>query len=322
MTIYTQTWENTLLAWAVEPLLEKVAHHTQPMASNPLLDKAYEHCKHITRHYSRTFYMASRLLPKDKQRAVHALYAMCRITDDIVDHAEKIDTDPRATLEDWYQRLSHQKATIHHPVVLAWTDAKAKFAIPQSYVRQLVDGVAQDMQETSYQTFDDLAKYSYGVASTVGLMAMHITGYASKDAIPYAVKLGVALQITNILRDIGADWRNGRVYLPQEELNAYGLSNDSLRSGQVNDNWREFMRFQIDRNRELYAESLPGIQYLNTDGQFAIAAAAELYQAILTDIEANDYDVFSRRARVSTAGKLSQLPTIWWRNYRGAYAGK
>jgi len=319
MTIYAQNWEHTLLALAVEPLLEKVAHHAQ-LTLNPLLDQAYEHCKQITRHYSRTFYMASRLLPKEKQRAVHALYAMCRITDDIVDRAET--ADPQATLDDWYQRLSHQKATIHHPVILAWADAKARFSIPQSYVRQLVDGVAQDMHQTRYQTFDDLAKYSYGVASTVGLMAMHITGYTGTDAIPYAVKLGVALQVTNILRDIGEDWRNGRVYLPQEDLHAFGLSDDSLHSGQVTDNWRDFMRFQIDRNRELYAESLPGIGYLNPDGRFAIAAAAELYQAILTDIEANDYDVFTRRARVSTSGKLAQLPSIWWRSRRGAYTRK
>ncbi len=318
MTIYAQNWENTLLAWAIEPLLEQVAHHAIP-ASNPVLDKAYEHCKHITRHYSRTFYMASRLLPAEKRRAVHALYAMCRIADDIVDQAEDIDSNPLATLEDWYQRLSHQKASIHHPVILAWKDTKARFHIPQSYVRQLIDGVALDVQQQRFETFDDLAKYSYRVASTVGLMAMHITGYANEDAIPYAVKLGVALQMTNILRDIGEDWNNGRVYLPQDELHAYGLNEQSLCSGQVTEKWRNFMRFQIDRNRTLYAESLPGIRYLNSDGRFAIAAAAELYQAILSDIEVHDYDVFTRRARVSTFGKLAKLPSIGWRSYRGAY---
>jgi 15-cis-phytoene synthase len=319
MTIYAQNWEKTLLTWAIEPLLEQVGNHTLP-SSNILLDKAYEHCKHITQYHSRTFHMASRLLPAEKQRAVHALYAMCRITDDIVDRAEEMDSNPLATLDDWYARLSRQKATIHHPVILAWADAKARFRIPQSYVRQLVDGVAMDMQQMHYQTFDDLAKYSYGVASTVGLMAMHIIGYDNEDAIPYAVKLGVALQITNILRDVGDDWRSGRVYLPQDELDAFGAS-DALRKGQVTDNWREFMRFQIDRNRQLYTESLPGIQHLNTDGRFAIAAAAELYQAILSDIEANDYDVFTRRARVSTSSKLGQLPAIWWRNNRRASTG-
>jgi 15-cis-phytoene synthase len=319
MTIYAQNWENTLLAWALEPLLEQV-HHAIP-ASNPLLEKAYEHCKHITRHYSRTFYMASSLLSAEKRRAVHALYAICRITDDIIDHAEAIDKDPLATLEDWYQRLDHQKPSIYHPVILAWADVKARYNIPQSYVRQLVDGVALDMQDTVYQSFDELAEYSYKVASTVGLMAMHIIGYENEKAIPYAVKLGVALQMTNILRDVGEDWRNGRVYLPQDELNRYGLTHETLEKGKVTNNWRAFMRFQIARNRELYEESLPGIRYLSSDGRFAIMAAAELYQAILTDIEAHDYDVFTRRARVSTMGKIAQLPSIWWRSRYGATTG-
>lgn len=318
MTIYAQNWENTLLAWAIEPLLEQVGHHTLP-SSDPLLDKAYEHCKHITRHHSRTFFMASQLLSAQKRRALHALYAMCRIADDIVDQSESMDNDPLVTLEDWYQRLSHQKSTINHPVILAWADTKARFAIPQSYVRQLIDGIAMDMKHKRYPCFDDLAEYSYGVASTVGLMAMHITGYASEDAIPYAVKLGVALQMTNILRDVGEDWRSGRVYLPQDELRAFDVSEDDLRKGQVTDNWRAFMRFQIDRNRQLYAESLAGIHYLNADGRFAIAAAAELYQAILIDIKDHDYDVFMRRAGVSTSSKLVQLPSIWWRSNRGRY---
>ena len=318
MTIYARNWESTLLSWAIEPLREQNESHAE-LSSNMLLDKAYEHCKHITRYHSRTFYLASTLLPIEKRRAVHALYAMCRITDDIVDQAEVVDTDPLATLEDWYQRLSHQKATINHPVILAWADARARFAIPHSYVRQLIDGVALDMQQTCYLSFDDLARYSYGVASTVGLMAMHITGYASEDALPYAVKLGVALQMTNILRDVGEDWRNGRVYLPQDELADFDLSETDLDAGQVSRHWRTFMQFQIQRNRELYAESLPGIRYLHPDGRFAIAAAAELYQAILSDIEAHDYDVFSRRSRVSTLGKVSRLPGIWRRSVRSTY---
>jgi phytoene synthase len=145
-------------------------------------------------------------------------------------------------------------------------------------------------------------------------MAMHIIGFSSEAAIPYAVKLGVALQLTNILRDIAEDWRAGRVYLPQDELAAYGLTEDAIATGYVDSRWSEFMRFQIDRNRRLYSESLPGIAMLNADGRFAIAAAAELYQAILTDIEAHNCDVFSRRSYVSLPGKLGLLPRIWWQS--------
>ena len=316
MTVYARNWEQTLISWATESLRDGTEKCLEP-SSSQLLGKAYEHCKYITQHHSRTFYMASSLLPPMKRRAVHALYAVCRITDDIVDQAESEKADSLTTLEDWYQRLSHQRATIYHPVILAWADTRSRFGIPHSYLRQLVDGVAMDVDHRQYETFEELAKYSYGVASTVGLMAMHITGYESERALPYAVKLGVALQLTNILRDVGEDWRNGRSYLPKDELASFNLTDDDLSEGSVSDRWRAFMRYQIERNRSLYAESLPGIRYLHPDGRFAIAAAAELYQAILTDIEANDYDVFTRRARVSSWGKVRRLPGIWRRSALG-----
>jgi phytoene synthase len=126
--------------------------------------------------------------------------------------------------------------------------------------------------------------------------------------------LGVALQITNILRDVGEDWGLGRLYLPLEELAAYGLSEADVARDRVDERWRAFMRFQIARNRRLYAEAWPGIALLHKDGRLAVAAAGEFYRAILDDIEAHDYDVFSRRAHLSAWGKLSRLPGIWWRN--------
>jgi phytoene synthase len=144
-------------------------------------------------------------------------------------------------------------------------------------------------------------------------MSMHIIGYASTEAVPYAIRLGVALQLTNILRDVGEDWRAGRVYLPQDELAAFGLSEIDLAAGHVDDRWRAFMRFQIDRNRDLYEQARPGIALLNGDGRFAVACAAELYATILDDVEAHDYDVFHRRVRVSGWSQLRRLPGIWWR---------
>jgi phytoene synthase len=159
-----------------------------------------------------------------------------------------------------------------------------------------------------------LAEYCYGVASTVGLMTMHIIGFSGPEAIPYAVKLGVALQLTNMLRDVDEDWRAGRLYLPQEELAAFNLIEEDIATGNVDDRWREFMRFQIERNRSLYSEALPGIAMLDPDGRFAISASAELYRAILDDIELHDWDVFQRRSYVGTWGKLRRLPGIWWRS--------
>jgi phytoene synthase len=187
-----------------------------------------------------------------------------------------------------------------------------------------VQGVAADLEKKRYANFDELAVYCYGVASTVGLMSMHIIGFSDRTAarshaIPYAVKLGVAMQITNILRDVKEDWQAGRVYLPQDELREYGLNDADIEAGRNSARWQRFMRFQVERNKQLYSEAIPGITFLNPSGRFAIAAAAELYRAILTDIENHNYDVFSRRAHVSTAGKLRRAPGIWWRSRRGAY---
>ena len=162
-----------------------------------------------------------------------------------------------------------------------------------------------------YESFDDLTTYCYGVASTVGLMSMYIVGFKTAEAVPYAIKLGVALQMTNILRDVGEDFRNGRIYLPQEDLDAYGITETDLASGIATPKWREFMKFQIFRTRQLYTEAAMGIKFLERDGQMSIGAASDFYQGILDTIEANNHDVFSKRASLSTWGKISRIPGLW-----------
>jgi 15-cis-phytoene synthase len=310
MTLQIQSWEYRLLDWAHAPLVEGAPHVTV-QAENAVLRAAYAHCDQITHLHSRTFYLASGLLPKEKRRAARALYAFCRITDNIIDSEQEAEAR-RNQLESWRRQIMFPSPFTKEAVVLAWADTRARFHIPHGYAQQLIDGVARDLTQTRYATFDELAEYAYGVASTVGLMAMHITGYRDDGAVPYAVKLGVALQLTNILRDIGEDFRNGRLYLPQDELAAYGLSSETVQEGIVDDRWRAFMRFQITRNRRLYDEAQPGMTLLDPDGRFAITAAASLYRAILDDIEAHDYNVFTRRAHVSLGGKLRRLPDIWW----------
>ena len=144
-------------------------------------------------------------------------------------------------------------------------------------------------------------------------MAMYIVGFRSKEAVPYAIKLGVALQMTNILRDVGEDLQSGRVYLPQSELQRYGISPHDLQAGRVTERWRDFMRFQINRARRLYDEAWPGIRLLHPDGRMAIAAAATLYRGILAVIERNDYDVFSRRAASGAWEKSVLLAPLFLR---------
>ena len=148
---------------------------------------------------------------------------------------------------------------------------------------------------------------------------MHIIGFSGPQAIPFAVRLGVALQLTNILRDVGEDWAAGRLYLPLEELDSFGLSEKDIAEKRVDERWFAFIRFQISRACRLYAEALPGIAYLAPHGRFAIAAAAELYQAILEDITRHGGDVFGRRAYVNRWQKASLLPGIWWRSKTLSY---
>jgi 15-cis-phytoene synthase len=313
MTVLTHPWEYSLLPLALYDHHSSDHHTPDSLADPDLMRGAYAYCEQLTADHSRSFFLSSRLLPEDKRRAVRALYAFCRVTDDVVDRPKgDVETD----LALWRERALSFSPPPDDPVALAWADTRIRYQIPQRYAEQLLNGVARDLSQTRYETFDDLATYSYGVASTVGLMSMHITGFSDRAAIPYAVKLGVALQITNILRDIAEDWKNGRVYLPQNEMRRYGLDEGDLSAGQVTDRWRAFMRFQITRNRELYAEAWPGIGLLHPEGRVAIGAAAELYRAILNDIEAHDYDVFNRRAYIGSWGKISRLPLIWWRSRR------
>jgi 15-cis-phytoene synthase len=318
ITSYPRTWELKLLSRAYEARGTVAVSLPQPLTdaawarqAASQLARAYACCDAMTAEHSKTFYAATSLLPRDKRRAIRALYAFCRVADNIVDCS---DGAAEQALAEWRKRALSPQAPASDLIATAWTDTRLRYRIPTRYAEQLLAGVAQDLLQQRYQTFEDLTAYAYGVASTVGLMSMHIIGYASAEAIPYAIKLGVALQLTNILRDVGEDWRAGRLYLPLEELKAFGLTEEDIASGRVDERWRELMRFQIARNRQLYAEAMPGIKMLNRDGRFAVAAAGELYRAILAEIEAHDYDVFTHRAHVSTWGKLRQLPGIWRRS--------
>lgn len=303
-------WEHTLINLAGNIPHPSNRHVFSYWAGDASLEKAYALCSEVAAHHSKSFYMASGLLPEEKRSATRALYAFCRTVDDIVDEGSVVGRD--AELDYWRgvaQGILHPRP--NDLVAQAWADTRSRYHIPARYALQLIDGVARDVTQTRYKNFDDLATYCYGVASTVGLMSMYIVGFKSNEALPYAIKLGVALQLTNILRDVGEDYRSGRIYLPKDELKTFGIREADLARGVVDDKWRAFMKFQIQRARELYAESEKGIPFLERDGQLAIGAASTFYQGILDAIEANDYDVFSKRASLSAWGKLSRIPGLW-----------
>lgn len=303
------TWDHNLLARALEKRSNETPVRAKEPSDGAALRMAHLYCKKVTAFHSKSFFMASGLLPDDKKRAIRALYAFCRTTDDIVDHP---GPDCELQLERWRERSLSNAPRTNDPVPIAWADTRVRFQIPTVYAQQLIDGVAQDLNIDRYQDFSELAAYCYGVASTVGLMSMHIVGFSNEEAIRYAVKLGVALQLTNILRDIAEDWNRGRLYLPQDELQAFDITEDHLLQSRTDIKWRSFMRFQIERTRRIYAEAWPGIQLLHPSGRLAIAAAASFYKDILKDIEGKNYDVFQERPYVSKWGKLRKLPHLWY----------
>lgn len=280
----------------------------QPSHQALALTQAYEQCRQITRQHARTFYLSAHLLPAPMRIEMLALYAFCRLTDDIVDRPQ---AQPQLRLRQWRLAARLRPEQQSDPVMLAWSTVRDRRGIPQLYADELIDGVEQDLTRRRYDTFEELRRYCYLVASTVGLMSMYVIGFSDQRAFGYAIKLGIALQLTNILRDIGEDAANGRIYLPREELERFGYTEQELLEGRITPAFRQLMEFQIERADALYREGLPGIALLHPGGRFAITAAIQLYRGILGAIRANGYNVFSRRAHVSTANKLTRLPGLW-----------
>jgi phytoene synthase len=289
------------------PLAESALPENEPGDTPLSLGESYRECRRMILRHSRSFFFSSHFLPPHKRRAVRALYAFCRTTDDTVDLTPN---DPARALAAWLRTLRSPALAARHPTLPAWHDTCRRHALPAPLTNELLAGVAMDLTIHRYATFADLWLYCYRVASVVGLLSMRIVGYGP-GAEPYAIKLGVALQLTNILRDIGEDARRGRIYIPQEDLARFGLCDDDILAGRVDARFQALMRFEIARARQLYAESWPGVALLASDSRFAIGAASHVYASILDKIAANNYDVFRLRAHLSTAEKLALLPGIW-----------
>src|SRR5574342_290915 len=269
-------WENRLLSLAGNLPHPSTRPFFSYWAGDAALKKSYRHAEDVTAAHSKSFHFASSLLPEEKRSAVRALYAFCRTVDDIVD--ESSDDERESRLDYWRGMINHGSFLDDDLIATAWADTLTRYHIPRHYALQLIDGVNRDLFQVRYQTFDELATYCYGVASTVGLMSMYIVGFTDNRAVPYAIKLGVALQMTNILRDVGEDYRNGRLYLPREELAFYGIHESDIAEGRIANHWRQFMKFQIERTRRLYEVSWAGVKMLEQEGQLAIGAASVFYQ--------------------------------------------
>jgi phytoene synthase len=307
------TWPRALDPYEGD-LLRPITAGTSAPAVGMTLADAYEACRLVTRHHAHAFYFSIRFLPAEKRRAVWAIYAICRYSDDLVDRAPATATpaDLLARIDWWEARLRALDTTL--PIIRAFADARGRFAIPTDPLWDLLAGMRMDLAHARYATWAELRRYCYCVASTIGLLCTPVLGYdGAAETLEYAGTLGVAMQLTNILRDVGADAAMGRIYLPQDEIAAFGYDEERLAAGVVDDPFRRLMAFQIARARALYQESTPGIARLHRNGQLPVQAAATLYSGILGQIEAVDYHVYTRRVSLSTWEKIARLPAIWWR---------
>lgn len=264
-------------------------------------------CREIAQRHGRSFYLASLCLPMHRRRAVHATYAFCRVADDLVDLAGPLsrrEIDVR--LADWQDQLDKPR----DPVARAFARAREEFDIPTAAAIELLDGIRMDLEPRRYADWAELRTYCYGVAGTVGLMSAPILGCRDQEALLRAAQLGIAMQLTNILRDIDEDAAVGRLYLPLDELAMFGCDPDAVLTRRPNGRFAELIEFQIARARDIYADALRGIVALTPSGRLTTLAAARFYAGILNEIEAADCDVFQGRARVSSARKLRQTPKV------------
>lgn len=266
----------------------------------------------VTREYARTFYLASQLLPADKRRAVFALYAVCRATD------ESVDDLPSAASQERLERISSQinlaytDSDLPTDILSAFRHTVRAFAIPKTYFEELLEGMRMDLSKNRYADFAELCLYCYRVAGVIGLIMMKVLGCQSDNAQKHAVDLGIALQLTNIIRDIGEDLTRGRIYVPQDELRRFGVEENDLGNGRVRENFIQLLKFQVGRARSYYERSREGIRSIpGLRERAAICAVQKMYAGILDEIERSGYDVFSRRASVRAFRKTALLSSAF-----------
>jgi len=286
------------------------------------LDQAYEICRKETQQWAKTFYLGTLLLPQEKRKAIWAIYVWCRRTDEIMDSVEastKSQDELSDNLDEWEENTKNVfKGNIKSELDSVLLDTIEKY--PQSIEPYLdmIDGQRMDLNKFRYKDFDELKLYCYRVAGTVGLMTQNVMGIDSAytsapwsdkpDPSEAAVALGIANQLTNILRDVGEDRHRGRIYLPQVDIEKFNYSEEKLLKGEINKQWKALMIFQLTRARDWFQKSEDGIKWLSSDARWPVWTSLRLYRGILDSIERLDYDVFNNRAFVKNSVKAFEIP--------------
>jgi 15-cis-phytoene synthase len=282
-------------------------HYLSMTMSDQETQDSYEYCRTVAKTQAGNFYYSFIVLPYERRRAMHAVYSFMRYCDDIVDEGGA-DQEKRALLEQWrgvldtaYQEGSGQE----HPILPAFRDTVKRFEIPKSYFEAVIDGAAMDLTVPRYDTFEDLYKYCYHVASAVGLVCISIFGFTDEEAKFHAESCGIAFQLTNILRDVREDAEMGRIYLPQEDLKQYSYSEDDIQKHVIDERFTELMKFEVDRASDYYDRALPLLPLIHRSSRPCLAAMIGIYRRHLEEIEHRGYDVFTERVRLPAWKKLS-----------------
>lgn len=271
---------------------------------------AFEYARRLTSYYSKSFYLSACMLPPEKRWATFGIYGFCRYADNLIDKQRnrqiaEILREVEFLTEELV--IAYRTGESEHPIIHPFIVTARRYQIPLQYALDLLKGVQMDVQNPRYQTFDDLYVFCYRVAAVVGLMMTPVLGYTNEMAFPFAEKLGIAMQLTNILRDIQEDIRMGRMYLPLEELERFGCREHDLLEERMTPRLRELMKFQLDRAHTYYDAAREGIAMLQPDSQFAIYSASRIYRGILKRLEARDYNPFLGRVFVPPHRKMGIL---------------
>jgi len=289
-----------------------------------VLEKAYVESGEVTSAFAKTFYLGTQIMQPAAQRAIWAVYVWCRRTDEIVDAPRENDAEMLTDLGSWELRLENlwKYGEVHDVLDLCLLDVRINY--PKLSITPFVDmirGMLMDVPKLGqdrYDTFDELHLYCYRVAGTVGLMSMPVfgcaTGFTEEQAKEPALSLGVAFQITNILRDVGEDAvTRGRVYLPQEDMRKFGVTEEQVMAQRIDENYVKLMKYEIDRARMYYERALKGVAMLAPESRLPVQSSLDCYGAILDKIEENNYDTLTKRAYVSKWEKLITIPFSWYR---------
>ena len=271
---------------------------------------AFEYARRITAHYSKSFYLSAKMLPREQRWATYALYGFCRHCDNLIDTPrQRTETEIVREIQRLTEELkvAYNTGESQHPIIRVFILVAKTYGIPMAYPLDLLNGVAMDVQQTRYKTFDELSLFCYRVAAVVGLMMIYVLGYKNERAFRYAKQLGIAMQLTNILRDVKEDKEMGRIYIPQTDLAQFGVTEQDILDEKMTPQLRALIKFQIERADQYYTEAIPGISLLKTESQYAIYAAARIYRGILRKIEECDYNPFLSRVFVPSTQKIKIL---------------